>query len=72
MRTTLDIDRDLLDRAKAALGVTTYTEAIEKSLAQAILHQELEALLKDVQGSDLVWSLDEMQEYRRVGRGRPD
>ena len=69
MRTTLDIDRDLLDRAKAALGVTTYTEAIERSLEQAIVQRELELVLEEVQGSDIVWSLDEMQQYRRAVRG---
>ena len=67
MRTTLDIDRELLERAKAALGVTTYTEAIERSLERAILHEEVEALLADIQGSDLVWSLGEMQDLPKGG-----
>ncbi len=71
MRTTLDIDRDLLDRARAALGATTYTEAIERSLSQAIAGAELDAVLESVRGEDLVWSLDELQEHRRMGRGLP-
>lgn len=70
MRTTLDIDRTLLDRAKAALGVTTYTEAIERSLDQAIAGAELEALIESVQGEDLVWSLEELHAYRHMGRGQ--
>jgi hypothetical protein len=69
MRTTLDIDRQLLDRAKAALGVTTYTEAIERALGQAVAHAELDALLDALSGQDLVWSLDELRAYRQVGRG---
>jgi hypothetical protein len=71
MRTTLDIDRDLLDRARAALGATTYTEAIERSLSQAVAGAELDAVLESVRGEDLVWSLDELQEHRRMGRGLP-
>lgn len=69
MRTTLDIDRQLLDRAKAALGVTTYTEAIERALGQAVAHAELDALLDALRGQDLVWSLDELRAYRQVARG---
>lgn len=71
MRTTLDIDRELLDRARTALGATTYTEAIERSLAQAIRYAELEEVLASVQGSDAVWSLEELQAFRRTGRGDP-
>ncbi|HUH11833.1 MAG TPA: type II toxin-antitoxin system VapB family antitoxin [Longimicrobiales bacterium] len=69
MRTTLNLDRDLLERAKASLGVATYTEAIELSLARAIAQAEVDRLLDSVSGSDLVWSVEELQEYRRTGRG---
>jgi len=71
MRTTLDIDRSLLDRAKQALGVSTYTEAIERSLDQAIARAELEVLLESIESRDLVWSLDELRTYRHEGRGDP-
>lgn len=71
MRTTLDIDRTLLERAKAALGTATYTEAIERSLDQAIAGAELDALIDSVRGEDLVWSLDDLQAYRHMGRGQP-
>jgi len=71
MRTTLDIDRGLLDRARAALGAATYTEAIERSLSQAIAGAELEAVLESVRGHDLVWSLEDLQAHRRMGRGQP-
>lgn len=71
MRTTLDIDRELLDRARSALGAATYTEAIERSLSQAIAGAELEAVLESVRGEDLVWSLEELQAHRRMDRGHP-
>ena len=71
MRTTLDIDRDLLERAKTALGATTYTEAIERSLDQAIAGAETDRLLDDLRGQDLVWSVDELREFRHTGRGQP-
>lgn len=69
MRTTLDIDRELLERAKKALGASTFTEAIERSLDQAIARAELESLLERVRAEDLVWSLDALQDYRRRSRG---
>lgn len=72
MRTTLDIDRDLLDRAKAAMGATTYTEAIERALQGALRSAELERALSAVCGRDDVWSLDELRSYRRRGRGHAD
>ena len=71
MRTTLDIDRDLLERAKTALGATTYTEAIERSLDQAIAGAETDRLLDDLRGQDLVWSVDELREFRHTGLGQP-
>ena len=71
MRTTLDIDRELLERAKAALGAATYTEAIERSLDQAIAKAEMDALLESVRGEDLVWSLEDLYAYRHTGRGEP-
>jgi Arc/MetJ family transcription regulator len=69
MRTTLDIDRDLLERAKAVLGAATYTETIERSLARAVEQAEVEALLESVEGKDLVWSLDELRAFRHGSHG---
>jgi len=69
MRTTLDIDRDLLDRAKSALGAATYTEAIERALEGALRSAELDRVLTAVRGKDDVWSLGELRAYRRQGRG---
>lgn len=71
MRTTLNIDRNLLERAKTALGAATYTEAIERSLSRTVERAELEALLDSLRGEDLVWSLDELRAYRRTSLGEP-
>jgi len=71
MRTTLVINRELLERAKAALGATTYTETIERSLSRAVEQAELDALLDSLKGEDLVWSLDEMRAYRHRAHGDP-
>jgi Arc/MetJ family transcription regulator len=69
MRTTLDIDRDLLERAKSALGASTYTEAIERSLSRAVEQAEVDALLDSLRGEDLVWSLDDLRAWRQASRG---
>lgn len=69
MRTTLDLDRDLLNRAKAALNAATFTEAIERSLEHAIARAEVEALLDTVAGEDLVWDLGDLRAFRHHGRG---
>ncbi len=69
MRTTLDIDRNLLERAKTALGASTYTEAIERSLSRAVEQAEVDALLNSLRGEDLVWSLDDLRAWRQVSHG---
>jgi Arc/MetJ family transcription regulator len=69
MRTTLDIDRALLERAKSALGASTYTEAIERSLSRAVEQAEVDALLDSLRGEDLVWSLDDLRAWRQASRG---
>ena len=45
MRTTLNLPADLLRRARKALKAKTKTEAIVRSLEEAIRHQKLEALI---------------------------
>lgn len=71
MRTTLDIDRDLLERAKTALGASTYTEAIERSLTRAIEQTEMDLFLDSLGREDLVWSLDDLRAYRGASHGHP-
>ncbi|MEX0893715.1 MAG: type II toxin-antitoxin system VapB family antitoxin [Gemmatimonadota bacterium] len=71
MRTTVDLDRDLLERAKDALGTSTYREAITLALEDAVARQDMRRLLDEVEGSNAVWDLDDMLAYRRVERGHP-
>ncbi|MBI4519526.1 MAG: hypothetical protein HY701_01710 [Gemmatimonadetes bacterium] len=68
MRTTVDIDRELLERAKKALGVRTFREAIVRSLEDATARREMRQLVDQLEGSDAVWSLEEALAYRRLER----
>lgn len=69
MRTTIDIDRKLLDRAKRALRASTYREAVERALKDALLRSNLEAATTALEGSDLSWDPEELLAYRRLERG---
>lgn len=71
MRTTLDLDRDLLERAKDALGAGSFTEAIETALREAVARCDARAAWDAVRESDLSWeSVDDLIEYRRRHGGR--
>jgi len=70
MRTTLDLDRDLLERAKSVLGAATFTAAIERSLSAAIERAELDAALDSLRGSDAVWGVEDSLGLRRIARDR--
>jgi Arc/MetJ family transcription regulator len=69
MRTTVDLDRELLERAKEALGTSTYREAIVLALEEAVSRAELRVLIDDLEASDVTWGLTELLAYRRVERG---
>jgi Arc/MetJ family transcription regulator len=70
MRSTVDLDRELLERAKAALGTSTYREAIRRALEEAVSRAEMRVLVDELEGSDLTWGLEELLAYRRVENGR--
>lgn len=71
MRTTLDLDRTLLEKAKDALGASSFTEAIETALRDAVARAEVRRGWEAVIGSDLSWeSVEELLEYRRRYGGR--
>lgn len=71
MRTTLDLDRDLLDEAKRALGVDSFTEAIEVSLREAVARASHRKAWDQLMGSDLSWeSVEELLDHRRRHGGR--
>lgn len=69
MRTTVDLDRDILDAAKRALNARTYRQAIKQALEDAIRHAQLRSLVDDLEGSEVTWDVDELLAYRRLGRG---
>ena len=69
MRTTVDLDRSLLDRAKEALGTATYREAITRALEEAVSRADLRHLLDQLEGSDATWELDALLSYRRFEHG---
>lgn len=69
MRTTVDLDRSLLERAKEALGTSTYRDAITRALEEAVSRTDLRRLLDELEGSDATWDLDALLSYRRVERG---
>lgn len=71
MRTTLDLDRDLLRKAKEALGADSFTSAIETALREAVARAEGVAAWKELMGSDLSWtSVDDLIDFRRRHGGR--
>jgi Arc/MetJ family transcription regulator len=69
IRTTVDLDRDLLDRAKKALDARTYREAITRALTEAVDRADLRRLIDALEGSDASWDLEELFSYRRARRG---
>jgi Arc/MetJ family transcription regulator len=72
VRTTLDLDRELLERAREAMGASSFTEAIETALREAVARLEASRGWSELVASDLSWSgVDELLEYRRRYGGRP-
>jgi Arc/MetJ family transcription regulator len=72
MRTTLDLDRDLLERAKEALGSSSFTEAIETALQEAVARTEGTKAWSELRGAESSWeSVDDLLEFRRSFGGRP-
>jgi hypothetical protein len=61
MRTTLNLDRDLVDKALAATGAKTKTEVIEMGL-RLVLEREARRRLKALHGR--IPKLDEVRRRR--------
>lgn len=71
MRTTLDLDRGLLEKAKESLGARSFTEAIETALREAVARAEARRGWDDLTGSCLSWkSVDDLLRYRDRHGGR--
>ena len=66
MRTTLDLDRGLLESARVALGTDTLTETIETALREVIDRARNRRAWDGWIGSEVSWeSVEELREWRR-------
>jgi hypothetical protein len=66
VRTTLELDRQLLERAKDALGAASFTEAIETALRQAVARADARTGWEALIGSELSWqSVEDFLRFRR-------
>lgn len=64
MRTTLDIDRELLDEAVRVLGASSKREAIEIALAEVVSASRRRDLVGALGTFDLVLTLDDLRRER--------
>ena len=72
MRTTLELDRELLERAKEVLRTDSFTEAIETALREAVARAEARAGWEALLGSGRSWNdVEDLLEYRRRYCARP-
>jgi Arc/MetJ family transcription regulator len=62
MRTTLDVDKALLDEAARIAGEANYSKTVNKALAQFVRRQKLEQLRKLIGTSQLVDNWRELEE----------
>ena len=71
LRTTLDLDRSLLERARQALRARSFTEAIESALREAVARAEGRQAWEALVGSEMSWgSIEELLDHRRRFGGR--
>ncbi len=71
MRTTLDLDRELLEKTREALGAGTFTETIERALRLTLEQTRASQGWAMLAGSDLSWESPEaVKAYRREWGGR--
>jgi Arc/MetJ family transcription regulator len=64
MRTTLDIDRELLDEAVRVLGIPTKREAIETALRESVQARRCAELVAVLGTFDLCLTANELEEQR--------
>lgn len=72
MRTTIEIDRELLERVKRGLGARTYRETVERALERVDRLVEIGSAIDALEGSGLSWDLEDLLGYRRLDRGDAD
>jgi Arc/MetJ family transcription regulator len=67
MKTTVEIDDDLIREAMKTLKVRTKREAIEAGLREVVRRKNLSALRKELGTFDLDLDLDELERLRGGG-----
>ncbi len=71
MRTTLNLDRDLLREAQEVLGAGSLTETIEVALRRVVEEGRARQAWEKLLESDLSWeSVDDLLHHRRSLGGR--
>ena len=73
MKTTIDIDQDLLRKAKKALGTDSIKGTVERSLRTVIEHRQLQNLADALGTIPLDLTTDRLRQQRRkrmIGESR--
>ena len=65
MKTTLYVDRKLLEEAMRLLGTNKMTEAVNKALEDFIRRSKLERLANRIGNTDLALNRSELEEMRK-------
>jgi len=70
MKTTLEIDEDLLNKAKQILGAHTIREAVQKSLQAVVRQKGLQELADSLGTFEFDMTRDDLKQarYRRTRR----
>jgi Arc/MetJ family transcription regulator len=66
MKTTLEVDEQLLNRAKQILGASTIRETVEKSLQAVVRQQALNELADSFGSFEFDLTVDELRKQRRA------
>ena len=72
MRTTIDIDEELLKEAMAATGLPTKKATVEEALSRLVRRYRQRDAVAKLAGMGWVGDLDEMRLDAGKGRGRRD
>ncbi len=67
MRTTVEIDRELLAEAMRLLGARTKRETIQRALEEVVREGRRQLLRRKLGNTDLALDLDELERLREEG-----
>ena len=67
MRTTVEIDRELLAEAMRLLGTRTKRETIQRALEKVVREGRRQLLRRKLGNTDLALDLDELERLREEG-----